>query len=110
MEEARNRGDWSNVMKESRPVIELLRDKQLVQDTLQNANFPQEAIDQFQLLIKSAFDYASKFIHKISNQHGKQVIPPIPVQREDALFMYSLCVNGLHVLVQKTHRFHSVVA
>ncbi len=104
MEESKSKGEWHDVVRNSREVFELVRDKSKVTELLENASFTEEAIQEFNDMLKHSFDYASKFIHRVPKDKTKPVVPIIPVEKEDALFVYSLCVNIVNVLASKINR------
>ena len=104
MEKARNTGDWNGVIKESRPVIELMKNKREIEKLLLDSKINQQATTDFLNLIQSFFNYASKFVHKVGRGKNAQIMNNIIAQREDAEFVYSLALNIINVIASKVHR------
>ncbi|MBI1225475.1 MAG: hypothetical protein GC192_09595 [Bacteroidetes bacterium] len=104
MEEARVKGEWYDVIRHSRQIWELVRDENKITELLENSAFTEDAIKEFNEMVKHSFEYASKFIHRIPRKNPDNVMPIMNVEKEDALFVYSICVNALNVLATKINR------
>lgn len=103
MEKAKNRGEWNDVIEKARPLLELVRKKEMVKKAFENAGFPEDSIGMFMGMLDNGFQYSAKFIHKV-DLDGKTIRPEIPAQKEDALFIYSMAINILNTLLKKVNR------
>jgi len=105
MEKARTQCEWNSVIKESRPVLELIKkDKIALEKILVNAGFTNDAIEDFTKMLQNFHDYASKFIHKLGRGKTPSIMPTIPAQREDAELVYALAINIVNVVSTKVYR------
>jgi hypothetical protein len=101
MEEAMRDGDWTLVMKESRPVWELARCKDKISTLLQNEGLSEQAIGSFEDLIKSLFDFSSKFIHRVGKGNSIMINK---AEKEDAILVHSLSLSIVNLLSKKINR------
>ena len=100
IEEAMNNGDWNAVIKESRPVWELFRDKEQFSKLLADSNLNQQTIESFNSLIETCFDFASKFLHKKA-RGSKSVVDPNNASKEEAQFIYSMAFSIANLIGKK---------
>jgi hypothetical protein len=94
-------GEWNQVMKESRELIELLNNNSF-KDYLIETGYTDEAAGHFTNGIKELFSFSSKFIHKIGTD--KQLNKKIEASKEDAYMVYSLCANGVNLIARKMQK------
>jgi hypothetical protein len=95
-------GEWSGVIKESRPIWELVNDKTSkdLHGYLSQSGFSDEAIAHFTKSISELFEFSSKFIHKV-DKSKENLNPNIIASKEDAYLIYSLCVNVVNLITCK---------
>lgn len=103
MEEAKLAGDWETVLKESRPVWELIRNKEEVNALLQQDELNDDTIKAFNSIIESLFNFSSKFIHRESR--SKEVMIVNKARKEDAELIYMMAVSLVNLLAKKFNRF-----
>lgn len=101
MEDARNEGDWSKVVKESRPVWELIRNKDEIKESLRNDDIHEVTIVSFGRLIDSLFDFSSKFVHRESQNNE---VMTNKASKEDADLIYAISVSLLNLITKKVTR------
>lgn len=103
MEEAKLAGDWETVLKESRPVWELIRNRGEIQLILQQDELNDDSVKAFNAMVESLFNFSSKFIHRESRT--KEVMPINKARKEDAELIYSLAVSLVNLLCKKIIRY-----
>lgn len=103
MEEAKLSGDWETVLKESRPVWELVRNKQEIIDILKQDEFNDDTIKAFNALVESLFNFSSKFIHRESRSKELMIINK--ARKEDAELIYAMAISLVNLLTKKFNRF-----
>jgi hypothetical protein len=99
METSKSDGDWNGVIKETRPVWELVKNKEEITDLLKNDEMHQVTIESFKRLIDSLFDFSSKFIHKESK--NKEIMTLNKASKEDAELVYALSVSLVNLITKK---------
>lgn len=97
------KGDWDDVLKELRPVWELIRNQSDIETLLRNDGYIDEAIKAFNESIKHQFTLASKFVHRVDTS-GKAVLPDMHVLKEDAYLCYSFALSILNLVTRKMRR------
>lgn len=102
MERAKIVGDWQSVIKESRPVWELIRNRQEIDDVISNSEFNNDTITSFKKMIDSLFDFSSKFIHR--EARNKTLMPLNNVSKEDAELIFNLGVSVVNLIAKKIIR------
>lgn len=107
MEEQISLGDWNGVMKESRPVWELVNNHDQITELLKESNYSHQATDQFQKTIRSLFDMSSKLIHRVNNGSKKEVMEESHAEQEDAMLVFYLSVSIINLLSRKVKRSQS---
>ena len=103
MEEEAKKGEWTEVIQNSRPVAELLRDEIMVSSVLAKHGFSEEAAGSLLGTIRNLFDYSSKFIHKVAKD-GTIIPAEIKAEKEDAYLIYSVSIGLLNLLTQKVRK------
>lgn len=101
MEAARNEGDWSKVIKESRPVWELIRNKDEIRESLKKDGIHEATVVSFGKLVDSLFDFSSKFIHRESRESEVMMNK---ANKEDAELIYAVSVSLLNLITKKVTR------
>ncbi len=102
MEREKLVGDWEAVLKESRPVWELIKNKQDILDLLANEGLNTDTINAYRKVVESLFDFSSKFIHREAKD--KTLMSVNTVRKEDAELMYSLAVTIVNLIAKKLKR------
>lgn len=105
MENARRQCEWNLVIKEARPIIELINHKNEIIQLFRNEGFEEEAINKFVEMLLSFFHYVSKFIHRVSQ--NKNLLKISSAQKEDAEFVYAMAVNLVNLISRKSFRQES---
>ncbi|MEZ4995640.1 MAG: hypothetical protein R2824_34815 [Saprospiraceae bacterium] len=103
MTDARKKADWNNVIKESRPLIELIRDHAFLKNLFTESGFHDDAAQEIVDAIKHLFNFTSKFIHRIP-LGGGPVMDSLHAHKEDALFVYTISLNLLNIILAKVRR------
>lgn len=99
IEKARHNGDWNQVIKDSRPIWELINHKSEIEKLFQTEDIDPITVESFKTLITSFFDFASKFIHKISR--GKTVMKTNNASKEDAELIYAMAFSIVNLISKK---------
>jgi len=103
MGEEVKKGEWNEVIKNSRPVAELLKDKAMVSSVLTKHAYSEEASNLLFDGIANLFDYSSKFIHKVAKD--RTIMPAeIKAEKEDAYLIYSVSIGLLNLFTQKVRK------
>ena len=95
------KGEWRQVMKESRESFEILRNEKIIEKYF-NSTHSKEAINEFSKTMNALFQYTSKFIHPL-NRSGEVKDEETP-HREDAYFVYLTTVGAFNSLTSKLKR------
>lgn len=103
MEDAKLAGDWEAVLKESRPVWELVRNKEEINALLRQDELNEETIKSYNSLVESLFNFSAKFIHKESKD--KQLMAVNKARKEDAELIYTIAISLINLLSKKFNRF-----
>jgi len=101
MEENFKRGEWTEVIKESRPIYELLRDKDSILSIFTDSGYTEEMASSLYESIRNLFDYASKYIHKLERTPDKAIMPQIKAEKEDAYLIYASSATLINLLNRK---------
>ncbi len=102
MENAKNEGDWNKVVKESRPIWELIRNKNEINELLKKDEINEQTIASYNKLIESLYDFASKFIHKETK--ANEIMAINKAGKEDAELIYALSVSIANLISQKINK------
>lgn len=97
--------DWNLVIKESRPIWELNRKQAEISNLLKNEDYSEAAVQSFNALLQSLFDFSSKFIHK--EDKSKEVMSYSKASKEDAVLVYSMAASILNLIGRKLSRIDS---
>lgn len=98
------KGEWDDVLVGLRPVWELLRRQDEIEELLTNDGYTAEAIKAFNESIHHQFELASKFIHRVGKAPNKEVLPEIRASKEDAHLCYSFAMALLNLVSKKALR------
>ncbi len=96
-------GEWDDVIADSREIWELLRNTDEITNILINSGYTEEASEDLNNVFNGFFNFSSKFIHRL-NKKKTDIIPRIPVSKEDAYLIYALSMNIVYLLVNKLKR------
>jgi|GEM_PF-4696126 len=102
MEKAKLSGDWESVLKESRPVWELVKNKEEIAQLMRQDELNDETIKAFNMMVESLFNFSSKFIHRESK--SKELMMVNKARKEDAELVYVLAVSLINVISKKLTR------
>lgn len=102
MRAAMEKSDWNLVVKESRPVWELQKKQAAISELIRNDAFSDSAVQAFNTMLQSLFDFASKFIHK--EDRSKELMSYSKASKEDAILIYTLAATILNLIGQKKFR------
>jgi len=102
MEENLIKGEWNQVIEDSRAVWELLRNQKEIKDLLERDGYTDQASTALNESIKQLFNYSSKFHHR--EDQGKKIMPEIKASKEDAYLMYSMSMNIVNLISKKMQR------
>jgi hypothetical protein len=98
-----NAGHWSECVEHSRAVLELLRSPDELKPILLEDGLSDEAADDMLKSMKSAFDFASKFLKKTA-RGSAQLNPALVAKKEDAYYVYSTSVALVNLVARKLTR------
>lgn len=101
MEQNMKIGEWNEVIKNSRPIYELIREKDFLESILSRSGYTQEMTLELHSSIKSLFNYASKYIHKIDQSPEKAIIHHFKAEKEDAYLIYATSATLINLLNRK---------
>jgi hypothetical protein len=131
MERKLSLGEWSEVIKEARPLIELFKidyshnrkskentesnnsnDYGIIQENqetefknlFRNSNYTEPAISSLTDALQHLFHFCSKFSHSIDNRQQDIINPDIIASKEDAYLIYALCSNFVNLIAKKLDR------
>lgn len=99
LEEAKHQADWNRVIKESRPIWELVKYKVEIAKLLAADGMEESIIEAFQILVQSLFDFSSKFVHRLDLK--KKLMGKYNASKEDAEFIYTMSFSVLNLLSRK---------
>ena len=99
------KGEWNEVIEDSRAISELLRNQEEIKDLLLRDGYSEQAFVDLNKSIKELFNFSSKFHHK--EDRGKRIMPEIKASKEDAYLIYSLSMNLVNLISKKFQRLQS---
>ena len=99
------KGEWNEVIEDSRAVSELLRNQEEIKDLLLRDGYSEQAFEDLNKSIKELFNFSSKFHHK--EDRGKRIMPDMKASKEDAYLIYSLSMNLVNLISKKFQRLQS---
>ena len=106
MEENILKGEWNEVIEDSRAIWELLRDHDEIKDLLIKDGYTPQASDDLDKTIKQLFSFTSKFIHQ-EEIGNRKIMPEMKASKEDAYLIYSLSMNLVNLISKKLQRLQS---
>lgn len=101
MEQNIKMGEWNEVIKNSRPIYELIREKDFLESILSRSGYTQEMSLELHNSVRSLFNYASKYIHKIDQSPEKAIIHHFKAEKEDAYLIYATSATLINLLNRK---------
>ncbi len=102
MEADYKRGDWPDLMEDSRAISELFRDWDVLEHLLIADGYTPEAVSQIQAALSALFGFSSKFLHKLGKD--KKVAPELRAYREEAELVLALSVTLVNLFARKARR------
>ena len=100
MKDCLENGDWNGVVKASRPIWEAFNSKADISSILKMSGMNEQTVISFETLIKSLFDFSSKFIH-VEAKETRKIMEPNAANREDAELIYLISVSIINLLIRK---------
>ena len=104
MEENLIKGEWNQVIEDSRAVWELLRNQDGIKDLLIRDGYTEPAFADLNESLKKLFDFSSKFHHR--EDKGKRIMPEIKASKEDAYLIYAASMNIANLISKKMQRLN----
>jgi hypothetical protein len=104
MEEDLIKGEWNQVIEDSRAVGELLKNQDEIKDLLIRDGYTEPAFADLNESLKKLFDYSSKFHHKLDKE--KKIMPEIKASKEDAYLIYSVSMSIVNLISKKMQRLN----
>lgn len=95
--------EWNGLIEKSRSVMELIRNQEEIIQLLKDDGYTEQAASDLNNAIKNLFDFTSKFIHSV-DRAGNELNPDIQASKEDAYFVYTLCVTLVNLISKKRNR------
>lgn len=99
-------GEWNEVIKNSRPIYELLKDKDRIIELLTKSGYTDDMSDSLYESISRLFDYSSKYIHKIDQSSEKKIRQPYAAEKEDAYLIYTNAATMINLLTSKFKKYY----
>jgi hypothetical protein len=96
------RGEWTEVIKDSRVVWELLRNQGEIKDLLMGDGYTEPAFTNLNESLKQLFNYSSKFHHREDRE--KKMMPEIKASKEDAYLIYATSMAIVNLISKKMQR------
>jgi len=84
-------------------IWELVKNSDEIKEILIESGYTEEASDELNKAFRGFFNLSSKFIHRL-NRNKTDIIPNIPVSKEDAYLIYTLSLNIVNLLTNKLKR------
>jgi hypothetical protein len=92
------RGEWTDVIKDSRVVWELLRNQDEIKDLLMGDGYNEQAYTELNESLRHLFKYSSKFHHR--EDLDKKIMPEIKASKEDAYLTIVQTIDKRNMLVR----------
>ncbi len=105
MEEDIKKGEWNQVIEDSRAVWELLRNHDEIKDILTRDGYTEEAFKELNESLNKLFDFSSKFHHKLDKDR-KKIMGDIKASKEDAYLIYTVSMNMVNLILKKVNRLN----
>ena len=99
------RGEWTDVIKDSRVVWELLRNQDEIKDLLMGDGYNEQAYTELNESLRHLFKYSSKFHHR--EDLDKKIMPEIKASKEDAYLIYATSMTIVNLISKKMQRLSS---
>ena len=96
-------GEWKQAIIAARPIFELFKNFDDFKNLLLQNGYTQPAYKELKDAITGLFGLLSKFYHGL-DRNNIDLIPEIPVEKEDAYLAYSFSVSLLYLISQKVKR------
>jgi len=96
------RGEWTEVIKDSRVVWELLRNQDEIKNLLMGDGYTEPAFTDLNESLKQLFNYSSKFHHREDRE--KKVMQEIKASKEDAYLIYATSMTIVNLISKKMQR------
>jgi len=93
-------GEWTEAVEKCRPVVELMRDEEMIKSILGKHGYNEDAANSLYSAIKGLFEFSSKFHHKV-DKDKKTLLPVAQAEKEDAYFAYSTSIALVNLIAQK---------
>lgn len=103
MESKIQEGEWTEAVEKCRPVVELIRDEEMIKLILGKHGYNEDAANSLYASIKGLFEFSSKFHHKVDKDH-KTLLPITQAEKEDAYFAYSTSIALVNLITQKINK------
>jgi hypothetical protein len=100
MKDCLENGDWNGVLKASRPIWEVFKSKDDISSLLKRNGMNEQTVKSFEDLMKSLFDFTSKFIH-VEAKGTREIMESNAANREDAELIYLISVSIINLLIRK---------
>ncbi|MDX9694374.1 MAG: hypothetical protein RBT49_01145 [Bacteroidales bacterium] len=101
VETAYNNGEWDKLIKESRPIWELIRNKDEIKILIENKDYNDETKEALNNLLSSLFNFSSKFIHKVS--HKGELMQKNYISKEEAELIHLTSLGILNLFSKITY-------
>ncbi|MHB1664267.1 MAG: hypothetical protein ACYCT7_03250 [bacterium] len=95
-------GEWTDVIEDSRPIFELLKNQGEIKNLFIEDGFTDEAYNNLNNSLQSLFDFSSKFHHSVSQT--KKVMPKIKASKEDAYLIYTISMTIVNLISKKLQK------
>lgn len=102
MEENMIKGEWNQVIEDSRAVWELLRNQADIKDLLMKDGYTEQAFEDLNESFKQLFNYSSKFHHREDRE--KNIMPEIKASKEDAHLIFATSMAIVNLISKKMQR------
>jgi len=102
METDYRRGDWPDLLEDSRAISELFRDWDMLEKLLIADGYSTDAVGKIQASLAALFDFSSKFLHKLDKD--KKLAPDLRAYREEAELVLALSMTFVNLFARKARR------
>lgn len=105
MEADYRRGDWPDLLEDSRAISELFRDWDALEKLLIADGYGPDAVGKIQASLAALFAFSSKFLHKLDKD--KKLAPELRAYREEAELVLALSMTFVNLFARKARRHTS---
>ena len=95
-------GEWTDVIEDSRPIFELLRNQDEIKKLFIIDEFTDGAYNDLNESLKSLFNFSSKFHHSLDKKNN--LMPRIKASKEDAYLIYTISVTIVNLISKKLQK------